>query len=312
MSDERSDLRGVQGEWGVVGSALARAPSRGQLTMEVIDQARAMQSLARGWTREGVASALVPTMGALHRGHLRLIEEGRRLGEKLVVSVFVNPAQFGPGEDLERYPRSLEADCRAAEAAGADVVFAPSAEEIYPARFQTHVRVEELGARLCGPHRPGHFQAVATVVAKLFILTAPSVAVFGWKDAQQFVLLRRMVRDLALAVEMVAVETVREEDGLALSSRNELLSPEERAAAPALYRALGRLTDAAESGQRAAGTLLAAARNAIESEPLIRLQYLEMVSLDGLEPLAELEPRNTLVALAAHLGSTRLIDNVRL
>ncbi len=280
--------------------------------MIVIREIHEMHQLGLEWSRQGVRSALVPTMGALHEGHRRLIRLARGLGDRVVVSIYVNPAQFGPNEDFGKYPRMFESDCATAEKEGADVVFAPASDAIYPAGYQTYVKVEELSQPLCGQFRPVHFRGVATVVLKLFNIVQPRVAVFGWKDAQQFILLKRMVQDLNLPIEMVGAETVRESDGLAMSSRNQYLSAEERSAARNLYRALCALRDAAENGERDAEKVLALARLEIEKSPLLKIQYLEMVSLDRLEKLNQIQPGNTLVAVAAYLGATRLIDNIRL
>lgn len=280
--------------------------------MELVTKVSEMQRLGLQWAADRDRTVLVPTMGALHRGHLALLERARELGERVVMSIFVNPAQFGPSEDLEAYPRPLEADIAAADNAGVDLVFAPRADEIYPQGFQTYVQVQDISRPLCGAFRPEHFQGVATVVLKLFSIVQPQVAVFGWKDAQQFILLRRMVADLNTPVEMAGVETVREPDGLAVSSRNRFLSETQRAAAPAIYEGLTALRDAAGSGREQAGELLQIARSTIDRSALIKIQYLEMVSVDRLEPLERLVKGNTLVAVAAHLDHTRLIDNIRL
>jgi pantoate--beta-alanine ligase len=277
--------------------------------MKIIHSPEEMQRLALKWRGQSV---LVPTMGALHPGHIRLAEEGRKLGSPMVMSIFVNPIQFNRPEDLAKYPRTLESDCAMAEQAGVDVVFAPEAEGIYPKSFQTHVEVGELTRTLEGEHRPGHFRGVTTIVMKLFQIVQPRAAMFGWKDAQQLLVIRRMTRDLGVPVEVIGVETVREPDGLAMSSRNQYLNPTERAAAPVLYRGLSAIRDLAAKGERSASELLAAGRRVIESEPLIRLEYLAMVSLESLRPLDRLEPGNTLVPLAAQLGPARLIDNIRL
>ena len=280
--------------------------------MELVTKVSEMQRLGLQWAADRDRTVLVPTMGALHRGHLALLERARELGERVVMSIFVNPAQFGPSEDLEAYPRPLEADIAAADDAGVDLVFAPRADEVYPQGFQTYVQVQDISRPLCGAFRPEHFQGVATVVLKLFSIVQPQVAVFGWKDAQQFILLRRMVADLNTPVEMAGVETVREPDGLAVSSRNRFLSEKQRAAAPAIYEGLTALRDAAGSGREQAGELLQIARRTIDRSALIKIQYLEMVSVDRLEPLERLVKGNTLVAVAAHLDHTRLIDNIRL
>ena len=234
----------------------------------------------------------------------------RRLAEtdKLVVSIFVNPTQFGPQEDLQRYPRPLERDLSLLEASGVDVVFLPSASEIYPEGYRTFVTVDELGSRLCGVSRPGHFRGVATVVLKLFNIVRPHRAVFGQKDAQQTVILRRMVRDLDLDVELIVQPIVREADGLALSSRNQYLSPEERRAATVLFRSLESARQSFLQGEKKTEVLLRGVRELIESEPLARLDYAEIVSTDDLSPLSEVTTRALLV-LAVFFGSTRLIDN---
>ncbi len=271
-----------------------------------------MQALGFRWRAEGRSSALAPTMGALHEGHLKLLHEGGRLGSPLVMSLFVNPSQFGPGEDLEAYPRDFEADCDAAKHAGVDVVFAPRPDEVYPEGFQTRVRVQRVSGPLEGERRPGHFGAVATVVMKLLNICQPSVAVFGWKDAQQFIMLRTMVRDLNLPVRMVGIETVREASGLAMSSRNRYLSAEERSAAHGLSRALFAIRDAFEAGQADAARLAELGLNELKASPLVQVDYLSIVDLETLAPTEQALAGATLVAVAARVGSTRLIDNVRL
>lgn len=280
--------------------------------IEIIDTPAAMQARSLAWRREGLDIALVPTMGALHDGHLHLMREARRRAERLVASIFVNPTQFDRASDLSSYPRTFDDDCRGAGAAGVDAVFAPTPVGMYPEGFQTHVEVEQVSRTLCGATRPGHFRGVATVVLKLFNIVQPHVACFGWKDAQQFILLSRMVEDLNVPVEMVGIDTVREADGLAMSSRNRNLTPEQRAAAPQIYRGLTALRAAAERGERAAEALLGIARRTIAIVPGIEIQYLEMVSMRTLQPIATLDPGATLVALAAFLGPVRLIDNIRL
>jgi pantoate--beta-alanine ligase len=252
----------------------------------------------------------VPTMGYLHDGHTSLVRSAKE-NDQVVVSIFVNPTQFGPSEDYTAYPRPIEADLRAAEAAGVNLIFQPSAERMYPAGLQTAVEVGALAETLCGRYRPGHFRGVATVVAKLFNIVRPDVAVFGWKDAQQLILIRRMVEDLNLPIETIGVETVREADGLALSSRNAYLKPEERAAAPVLYEGLSAAREAARGGERDAAKLIAIARRIIARRPIVALQYLEAVSVSALRPIEIVEPGDAMIAVAAKLGSTRLIDNVR-
>jgi pantoate--beta-alanine ligase len=261
--------------------------------------------------RQAGSIGLVPTMGYLHQGHLSLVEASRAQNRFTVMSLFVNPTQFGPGEDFARYPRDLERDRALAEAAGVDLLFHPEAAEMYPAGYRTYVTVEGLSERLCGRFRPGHFRGVTTVVSKLFHLVQPRRAYFGQKDAQQVAVLRKMVRDLDFDLEIVVCPTVRESDGLALSSRNVYLSPAERQAATVLSRALFWAKDRVREGEREAAVLLRGMRRLLEAEPLCRLEYLEIVDAENLEPLAHLGG-DVLIALAAHFGKTRLIDNVLL
>ena len=275
--------------------------------MQIVKTVAAFKEMRSAWNDQRLTVSLVPTMGALHAGHLSLLPPARQT-DKLVVSIFVNPTQFGPQEDLQRYPRPLERDLSLLEASGVDVVFLPSASEIYPEGYRTFVTVDELGSRLCGASRPGHFRGVATVVLKLFNIVRPHRAVFGQKDAQQTVILRRMVRDLDLDVELIVQPIVREADGLALSSRNQYLSPEERRAATVLFRSLESARQAFLQGEKRTEVLLRGVRELIESEPLARLDYAEIVSTDDLSPLSEVTTRALLV-LAVFFGSTRLIDN---
>jgi pantoate--beta-alanine ligase len=228
--------------------------------------------------------------------------------DRLVVSIFVNPTQFGPHEDLQRYPRPLEQDLSLLEERGVDAVLLPSVSEIYPDGYRTFVTVDDLSSRLCGASRPGHFRGVATVVLKLFNIVRPHRAVFGQKDAQQTIILRRMVHDLNLDVELIVQPIVREPDGLALSSRNQYLNPEERKAATVLFRSVEFARQASLRGQHRADGLLRGVRDLIESEPLARLDYAELVSTDDLSPLDELK-NDALLALAVFIGKTRLIDN---
>ncbi len=262
--------------------------------------------------RRGARVGFVPTMGALHAGHLSLIEAAREATEFLAVSLFVNPTQFGPTEDFEAYPRPLEDDLAACRNAGVDLVFAPSAAEMYPEGFATTVHVGgPLTETLCGAHRPGHFDGVATVVAKLVGIVGPCTAWFGEKDAQQLAVVRRLVRDLDLAVEVVAGPLVRDEDGLALSSRNRRLADEERAHARVLSRALLAARAEIEVGRRDAPALAAEVRQTIEAEPGVALAYAAAVDPDTLAPLERIEDK-VLVAVAAHVGPVRLIDNILL
>jgi pantoate--beta-alanine ligase len=255
---------------------------------------------------------LVPTMGALHEAHLSLVRRARAENDRVGVSIFVNPTQFGPGEDLEAYPRDLDGDCARLKAEGVDLVWAPMPEEVYPPGFQTWVTVEEVTRPLEGASRPGHFRGVATVVAKLFNVFEPDRAYFGQKDAQQVVVVRQMVRDLNFNLEMVVCPTVREPDGLAMSSRNAYLNPDERKAATVLYRALSAGREAWISGQRDGDALRRAMQAVLEVEPLAQTQY---VSAADSRTLAEIEGQaggGALLSMAVFVGKTRLIDNVLL
>ena len=283
--------------------------------VDLIQTASAMQALAERERQSGRRLALVPTMGALHRGHLALVEEAKRHADHVTVSVFVNPTQFGPGEDFERYPRTLGEDLEKLETAGGvDVVFAPSVAEMYPGgadeKGQTSVEVGGMAEHLCGRSRPGHFRGVATVVTKLFHVGRPHVAVFGLKDAQQFLILRRMARDLHFGIELVGVPIVREADGLALSSRNVYLSEAERAEAVVLSRAVGAARRAIEGGERRSEALVEMMRRALKRAEAARVEYAEVVDQATLQPPERIAPgQAVLAAVAVHFGSTRLIDN---
>jgi pantoate--beta-alanine ligase len=254
---------------------------------------------------------LVPTMGALHDGHRSLLQAARARCDIVAASIFVNPLQFGPNEDFARYPRTFEADCRMLEAERVDVLFAPSAEEIYPAGASTVICVEGVRDRLDGASRPGHFDGVATIVAKLFHIVQPEIAFFGQKDAAQVAVLRRMVRDLNLPVELAVCPTVREADGLAMSSRNRYLSPDERRQALVLSRALQTAETLARRGESNAARLLDAMRKIVAAEPAVKIDYMEIVDAHTLLPVEDTQA-GALVAVAAHVGATRLIDNVLL
>jgi pantoate--beta-alanine ligase len=255
---------------------------------------------------------LVPTMGALHAGHTRLIDRARQLAGakgRVVVSIFVNPTQFGPTEDFSRYPRPLAADLSLCARHGADLVFHPSAASMYPPDFSTYVDESTISERLCGASRPGHFRGVCTVVSKLFQIIQPQVAVFGLKDFQQCAIIRRMVRDLNLPVRIVPVETVREADGLALSSRNRYLSPEEREQAPILRGALRKAREAWRQGETSPAKIRRQIIRTITTAPLARIDYVEIADASTLQPIPRMRP-NTVIALAVFFGSTRLIDNI--
>jgi pantoate--beta-alanine ligase len=267
----------------------------------------------RDWSRQarndgGNTIALVPTMGALHAGHASLIRAARQTAGFVAVSIFVNPTQFGPNEDYARYPRTFDADCALAEAEGADVVFAPGVEELYPEGAATFVDVEGLGNRLDGQSRPGHFRGVATVVSKLLIACEADFGFFGQKDAAQVAVLRRMVTDLRLPAKLVVCPIVREADGLALSSRNVYLSATERAQALALSRAIRKAEELTAQGERRAETLISAVREVFAAEPAVRIDYIEAVDWSTLLPVEHAAP-GTLFAVAAWVGETRLIDN---
>lgn len=272
-------------------------------------QPEQMVRRSRDWRSDGKRVALVPTMGYLHEGHLRLIDRAVELADVVVVSVFVNPLQFGPSEDFDRYPRDPERDRRLAHARGVTCLYVPEDSAMYPASPLVRVDPGPLAAPLCGRVRPGHFAGVLTVVAKLLHMVEPHVAVFGRKDAQQALLVRRMVRDLDFPVVIDVAPVVREADGLALSSRNAYLDPADRQAAPALARALDAAHRAFAGGESDATAVLDAGRRVIEGEPRLRLEYLEAVDPDTLEAVPRVDAR-TLLAVAAYAGKTRLIDNV--
>lgn len=278
--------------------------------MELVRRVHMMREISREARGKGKKIAFVPTMGALHEGHLSLVRRARELGDIVVLSVFVNPKQFGPNEDYAKYPRDLARDADLCLREGVDYVFAPEPEDMYPPSYRTYVEVEGLSTTLEGAARPGHFRGVATVVLKLFNIVRPHFAFFGQKDAQQALLLRRMAKDLCLDVELVVCPIVRHDDGLAMSSRNAYLSPEERVAALALHRALEKARELVEErGERRAAEIESIVRRTIESEPPARLDYVAVVSTDDLER-KDVVDGETLVALAAFVGPTRLIDNV--
>jgi len=276
--------------------------------MQIIREPSEMQAAARAWKRAGRRIGFVPTMGYLHEGHLSLVALARQRADVVVLSLFVNPLQFGPREDFGRYPRDLARDERLCREAGVDVLFRPEAEDMYAPDRSVFVEETSLGLGLCGASRPGHFRGVTTVVTKLFNLVLPEVAVFGEKDAQQLRIIRRMVRDLNLPVEIVPGPTRREPDGLAMSSRNSLLSPEERAAAPVLRRALDEVERRYAAGERSSVRLVETLRAVIATAPGARVDYLEVVDDETLQPVSQLT-RPALVALAVYFGNTRLIDN---
>lgn len=279
--------------------------------MEIINRRQRMVSVARKVRRDqGQTIGLVPTMGALHDGHLSLVREARRMCDVVIVSVFVNPAQFAPGEDFDRYPRDLTQDTALLTDYSVDYIFAPSPDEMYPKGFSTYVTVDGLSDQLEGTARPGHFRGVATVVTVLLNLIRPDFAFFGQKDAQQTLVVKRLVRDLALDTEIVILPTVREPSGLALASRNSYLNDEEKNAAAIIYRALTRAESAYAEGERNSAKLAGIVRATIESEPRAKLDYVSVSDADTLERLDKLNDRAVLIATAARFGPTRLIDNI--
>jgi len=279
--------------------------------MQVIETTREMQAWADGARRSGFRIGFVPTMGFLHEGHLSLIREARRRSDRCVVSIFVNPLQFGPQEDLERYPRDLVRDQAALAEEGVDVIYFPSAEAMYPEGFQSEVRVTRLTRGLCGASRPGHFTGVTTVVAKLFHAVKPHVAVFGEKDFQQLAAVRRMAADLDFDIDIVGAPIVREADGLAMSSRNVYLSLREREAAQRLSGALFAARARVDAGERDAARVVEQVRADLVQEPLLRVDYVALVDPVTMEPVREITGP-AILALAAFVGKTRLIDNTRL
>jgi len=273
--------------------------------------ARTIEELRRivgAWKAGNASVGFVPTMGFLHEGHESLMQRAAEDNDRVVVSIFVNPAQFGPSEDLDQYPRDLEHDLERCEALGVDLVFCPEVEEIYPAGFQTAVSVGSLSQGLCGKSRPTHFQGVCAVVSKLFAIVGADRAYFGQKDAQQLTIIRRMAQDLNFSVEIIGCPTVREPDGLAKSSRNKYLTPEERKAAPALNQALQLAQDAVAAGARDSAVLRRIMEEHLAAAPLFRIDYLEIVDALSLQPVQKISG-STLIAVAAFLGKTRLIDN---
>ena len=277
--------------------------------MKIIATAEEMGRAVREERRRGRSIGLVPTMGFLHEGHLSLVRLSRTQAEVTVVSLFVNPTQFGPKEDLNTYPRDFERDAAMLRAEGADYLFVPAAEDMYGPEHRTFVEVRDLQDKLCGRSRPGHFRGVCTIVLKLFNLVQPDCAVFGQKDAQQDLILKRMTADLNVPVRMIVGPIVREADGLALSSRNIYLNPEERRAARVLSLSLAEARALIEAGERDAGRVLSRMRALIEAEPAARIDYVAAVRPENLEPVSALE-NGTLIALAVWIGRTRLIDNL--
>ena len=277
--------------------------------MEIINRRARMSSLTRKLRRENKTIGFVPTMGALHEGHLSLVEEARQMCDIVIVSIFVNPAQFNDVKDLEKYPRDLTADAALLSEYQVDYIYAPEASEIYGEGFSTYVYVENLTETLEGASRPGHFRGVATVVTILFNTMRPDYAFFGQKDAQQVAVIRRLTRDLGFDTEIVVGKTVREETGLAMSSRNSLLSADERAKATIIYQALRKAKIAVKEGERNAVRIAEVVRETVKSEPLAQLDYVAVVDNETLEPVEKIGETAVLIAVAARFGDVRLIDN---
>lgn len=276
--------------------------------LDIVRSVAELRARVRYWRDQGLAVAFVPTMGALHEGHLSLVRQGRELADRVVASVFVNPRQFGANEDFGRYPRQEETDAALLAGAGCDLLFAPTVEEMYPAGFATRVTVDGISEGLCGAVRPGHFEGVATVVTKLLLQCLPDIALFGEKDWQQLAVIRRLARDLDIPVEIVGGATVREPDGLAMSSRNAYLSAAERAVAPALHRALAAVADGLRRGGRAEELCHRAAADLLAAG-FLSVDYVEVRDADTLAPADRLD-RPLRILAAARLGGARLIDNI--
>ncbi len=276
--------------------------------LRLIKSVQEMSSLSENFRKDGKRIVLIPTLGYFHEGHVSMMKMGRSLGDKVVVSIFVNPLQFDKKEVYYMYPQDLERDQRIAEEAGVDILFIPSSVEMYPSGFQTYVEVEELSKHLCGVSRPWLFKGIATVVLKLFNIVRPHVSIFGLKDYQQYLIVKRMVKDLNLDVEVVAHPIVREPDGLAMSSRNIYLSPQERESALSLYRAILKAKELLSSGVRDVSQLKKELLDFIQSHPYTRVEYVEFVDPETLESVREVKGP-TLLALAVYVGLARIIDN---
>lgn len=276
--------------------------------MEVVKTIKEVRDRVNEWRKQGLTVGFVPTMGYLHQGHGSLIKRAAEENDKVVVSIFVNPIQFGPKEDLATYPRDLERDCKVSEEAGAVLIFNPEVENMYENDLSTYVNVDGITEGLCGEKRPGHFRGVATVVTKLFNIVKPDRAYFGEKDAQQLAAIKRMVRDLSIDVEVIGCPIIREEDGLAMSSRNTYLSAEERSAALVLSRSIRKCDEALKSGERKVEVLKKIIADEINSTPLSKIDYIEIVDSETLNKIEEVS-KSVLIALAVFIGKTRLIDN---
>lgn len=276
--------------------------------MKVITTIDEVRDQVKSWRNNGESIGLVPTMGYLHEGHQSLMASAKKDNQRVIVTIFVNPMQFGPKEDLASYPRDLERDKKACQQMGVDLIFCPSADEMYDANFNSYVNVNGLTDALCGKKRPGHFKGVCTVVTKLFNITQPDRAYFGQKDAQQLAVIQRMVQDLNIPIEIIGCPIVRENDGLAKSSRNSYLSEQERLAAICLYRSIEQAKQMIKAGEKSVATILKAMQNVINNEPLAKIDYIEFVDFATLTNVDVLK-QDSLCALAVYIGKTRLIDN---
>ncbi len=276
--------------------------------MKIVTTIKEVKETINEWRARGQSVGFVPTMGYLHEGHASLMKEAKKQTDKVAVSIFVNPTQFGPDEDYDAYPRDLDHDAAICEEQGVDLIFHPSVEEMYGKNYNTYVTMETLGEELCGKSRPTHFRGVCTVVTKLFNIVNPDKAFFGQKDAQQFVIIKRMVKDLNMRVEVIGCPIVREDDGLAKSSRNTYLSPEERQAALILSQTIRLGQDMVKAGEKNVNTLLSAMKEKIASEPLAKIDYVEVVDGETMQKVETIE-ESVLVAMAVYIGKTRLIDN---
>jgi len=277
--------------------------------MEIIEKIAVMQETSEKWRRDGALIVLVPTMGFLHEGHVELLRVGRQKGDRLIMSLFVNPAQFGPQEDYQTYPSDTEGDLEKARSVGVDAVFMPTAQEMYPDRSQTTVNVEEITQYLCGESRPGHFAGVTTVVAKLFNITKPHLAIFGEKDYQQLAVIKQMVRDLDMDIDILGVPTVREQDGLAMSSRNSYLNAEERVSALSLKKGLDLASALVATGEKDPGKIKNSVRELILNHPFTEIDYITICDPEKLTDIERVDGPS-LLALAVRVGKTRLIDNI--
>jgi len=277
--------------------------------VQIITRIKEMQDFSNSVRGEGKTIVLVPTMGFLHPGHVSLMKEGSRRGDLLIISIFVNPTQFGAGEDYDNYPRDMDGDQRLAQEAGVDVIFSPAVAEMYPKGFQTYVAVEEVTKNLCGISRPTHFRGVTTVVCKLFTIVKPQIAIFGEKDFQQLVVIRQMVSDLNFDIEIVGMPIYREKDGLAMSSRNKYLMKDERKAALCLFSSLRKALALFERGEKTAEKIIKEIKSSIDTEPLAQIDYVKICDTKTIEDIEKID-REAVLALAVKIGKARLIDNV--